>query len=320
MNIKKNFTGERALLGEDWPGVERRPSCTPDDISHARAHDVLLVDLSEQIDLGLNSARSTKTGIGSTGTGSTDTVLTAYTSGSETVSDASEYNITINFKGTWTSSLQQVFTKVADRITAMMSPDDGDVQNVTVYGARGKPVAVDDIVITAELKAIDGPGNILGQAGPTALRTDATADPYLPATAIMQFDKADAPYYLAGSLWDEIVLHEMMHSIGFGSIWGYKDLVSGASYIGPSAIAEYNAQVDQDYDSIPLETDGGWGTAGSHWSEDVFDEELMTGYLDDYAGTVPDPLSSMSVASLADLGYELRSPYTGYDPYSYPLA
>jgi hypothetical protein len=281
-----------------------------DELASARragVRDVLRVDLTEQVDLGLSSARSTSTDTGTT-SASSGTVLSTYTSGEQL-----EYNVTINFKGTWTSDLQQAFIAAAERISDIIA---NDLPNVTVYGL-GKPIKVDDIVISAELKYIDGTGNILGQAGPTSLRTGT----YLPATATMQFDSFDAPYYAGQYLWDEIVLHEMLHSIGFGSIWDRKALVSDGFYTGSYARAEYNTSGGEG--NIPVETGGGSGTAGSHWSETVFENELMTGYLDTYPdGLAPtpsyvaDPLSSISVASLWDLGYGLRSPLTGYDQYS----
>ena len=50
---------------------------------------------------------------------------------------------------------------------------------------------------------------------------------------------------------------------------------------------------------VPIETEGGPGTAEGHWSERVFDNELMTGWLD--SGT--NPISRLTIASMADLGY-----------------
>ena len=51
---------------------------------------------------------------------------------------------------------------------------------------------------------------------------------------------------------------------------------------------------------VPLEPLGGPGTAGVHWSEALFGSELMTGWI----GT-GGPLSPLTLASLADLGYGL---------------
>lgn len=154
------------------------------------------------------------------GSGGGGGMLTTYTSGA-----AGTYNITINFKGTWTASAQSIFTAAADRLSAIVIED---LPNVLVRGT-----VVDDIAISAELKAIDGVGGILGQAGPTAIRTGS----YLPATATMQFDSADAQTYQSAGFFDEIVTHEVLHSIGFGTIWGYLNLTSGMSFIGPNAVA-----------------------------------------------------------------------------------
>jgi hypothetical protein len=60
--------------------------------------------------------------------------------------------------------------------------------------------------------------------------------------------------------------------------------------------------------SVPLENTGGAGTAESHWKEGttalpVFDNELMTGFID----VSPNPLSSMTIGSLTDVGYTVNN-------------
>jgi hypothetical protein len=210
------------------------------------------------------------------------------------------YNIVIEFKGSnWTQDLHDQFITAADRLVSLII---GDIPNVTVYGG-GAPRTVDDILITAELKAIDGVGNILGQAGPTSIRTAGS----LPATASMQFDIADAQNYQNQGLFGVIVQHEMIHSVGFGSIWSNLGLTSGSNFIGADALAQYRILTNNpNATGVPLETGGGSGTAGSHWSEAVFHDELMTGYINvtPYgSNTALDPLSRMTVASLHDLGY-----------------
>ena len=55
---------------------------------------------------------------------------------------------------------------------------------MAVYGLKGGPRLVDDIVISAELTAIDGTGGILGQAGPTSVRTGS----YLPGAIDLEGD------------------------------------------------------------------------------------------------------------------------------------
>jgi hypothetical protein len=62
---------------------------------------------------------------------------------------------------------------------------------------------------------------------------------------------------------------------------------------------------------VPVENTGGPGTADGHWRESVFDRELMTGTLD---GGVANPLSVISLASMADIEYR-RVNYAAADAY-----
>jgi len=219
------------------------------------------------------------------GTGTGGTAPSTYISGDPSIPDASEYNIQIDFVGSWSSDLRQAFVSAADAISDFILGD------VPASGSRRS--AIDDLMITASLVNIDGAGGILGQAGPDALR----AGSYLPSKGSMEFDVADATYYQAAGLFDDIVLHEMLHTVGFGTIWAAKGLISGGSFTGPLANAAYPGSA-----LIPLDTTGGAGTAYSHWSEDVFGTELMTGYIDG-----DNYLSYMTIASLGDLGYSTVS-------------
>jgi len=176
----------------------------------------------------------------------------------------------------------------------------GDLPNVTVYGQRGGPQTVDDIRITAEIGQIDGLYGILGQAGPTSVRTSGS----LPATAQMQFDVADVDW-MGAATFAQVVLHEMSHSLGFGSIWDRLGLVTNGQFTGANAVHEYDLMVNGTPSGIPVEQDGGAGTAGSHWDEETFNNELMTGYINDG----PNYFTAMSEASFRDLGYQINSNY-----------
>ncbi len=181
------------------------------------------------------------------GTSGTETSPNQYISGDPNVSDTSEYNIQINFQGTWSADLRQAFITAADAISDFIL---GDIPS---SGARRS--AVDDLAITASLISIDGAGGILGQAGPDAVR----AGSFLPSRGTMEFDSADAAVYQAAGLFDDIVLHEMLHTIGFGTIWSDLGLISGGFFNGARANAEYLGA-----GLIPLELDGGSGTAYAH--------------------------------------------------------
>lgn len=262
---------------------------------------------------GVFFAKGGNTGGG--GGGGSGGVLPTYTAG--WADGSSGYDIKIDFKGTgWTSGLQTAFTHAADYfvtvITADLPGSDG------LY--RGK--LIDDLYITAEVTTIDGTSGILGQAGPNAIWTQTQ----LTAAGQMKFDVADAIDFYNRGLWDDIVTHEMMHVLGFGSLWNYgnRHLVDNNAsgqpefYRGGNALAAYNELFGTTASYIPVETDGGSGTAGSHWDDDTLNNELMTGYIGgtnqsgQYDPYMPNYLSKFSVMSLADLGYTVGS----YQPYT----
>jgi hypothetical protein len=242
------------------------------------------------------------------GDGGTGAALASYTSGDAAVADSAEYNIRIDFAGpSWTEPLQAAFVQAADVIATAIV---GDVRDALV-GSGGSTRRVDDIQIIAELADMDGPGNMLGEAGPTALRVSS----FLPAEARMTFDTADAGASLDAGQWSSVVLHEMLHSIGLGTIWALDGLIwqpesGGAYYTGANASAWLSVLHPELAAAtgglVPLETDGGTGTALAHWDEDAFGSELMTGYLNDDAENA---LSEMSIGALADLGYRVADQY-----------
>jgi hypothetical protein len=96
----------------------------------------------------------------------------------------------------------------------------------------------------------------------------------------------------------------MGHVLGIGTIWQSRGLLSGAGtsnprFVGSQAVAAYNAIFGTSATGVPVENTGGGGTRDSHWRESIFGNELMTGFLNGGSN----PLSRVTVASLADLGY-----------------
>ena len=205
-----------------------------------------------------------------------------------------------------TATQQAIFQQAADRWEEVIV---GDLPNATYRGQT-----VDDLLINASASSIDGVGGILGQAGPDAFRSGTS----LPYHGSMEFDSADiASMQSNGSLLD-VVVHEIGHILGIGTLWSTKGLVTGVGtsnprYTGAQAVAAYNQIFGLSETSIPVENTGGSGTAGSHWRDSVFRSEVMTGY----AGPGSDlPLSLITVASLADLGYQVNR--NAADPYTPP--
>jgi hypothetical protein len=264
-------------------------------VPDSNAH-VLGVDLTHIIHTG-DVAAAKGGGHGGGGGGGGGTTFTPYISGP---ADASAgYNIKIVFNGTWSQENHDIFVAAANQLTSIIA---GEIPNVSVR-SRGTVTQIDDITITAELGAIDGPGGILGQAGPTSIRTGS----YLPATATMQFDIADVA--ALGAAFSDVVLHEMSHSLGFGSIWDRLGLVTDGEFTGANAVEQFHLMGGTG--NILVEQDGGSGTAGSHWDEETYGNELMTGYLNDGENY----FTGMSAASFADLGYQLDPNYLSHvDP------
>jgi hypothetical protein len=220
----------------------------------------------------------------------------------------SPFTIEVRFLGGLTETQKQAFKSAADRWCNVIV---GDLPTVMVDGE-----AIDDILILAEGSDIDGVNGILGQAGPTALRPAAAgAAAFLPAKGSMQFDTADlAAMETAGTL-NDVITHEMGHVLGIGTVWTRKKLLKGANtqnptFVGALAKAEYGTLRGSGPKAVPVENTGGPGTAGGHWRETVFRNELMSGFI----AAPGNPLSRMTVASLADLGYvvnlDAAEPYT----------
>jgi hypothetical protein len=173
----------------------------------------------------------------------------------------------------------------------------GDIPN-TVYQGR----AVDDLLVDASARAIDGVGGVLGQAGPDAFRSGSR----LPTHAVIEFDSADIGAMQADGTLQGVIEHELGHALGIGTIWEDLGLLRGAGtsnplFTGARATAEYNRIFGASAAGVPLEAGGGSGTRDSHWREALLQTELMTGYVDSSMA-----LSRITAASLADLGYQVN--------------
>jgi hypothetical protein len=160
---------------------------------------------------------------------------------------------------------------------------------------------VDDLVLFVDLGAMDGPGGYLGEAGPCSLRSD----DLMPLMGYIKIDAEDlSSPYLAGYL-DDLLLHELGHVLGVGTLWLAKGLLSGVGGEDPRvqgvfAGAAYHELGGSDA-LVPAENTGGPVTRDVHWRESVFGHELMTGYINEGEN----PLSALTVATLRDLGYDV---------------
>jgi len=242
------------------------------------------------------------------------------------------YKVDLRFFGTATTPTEQtLFANAAARIQQIIA---GAVPEVNLTGAdpakncNATGVSVlsgtsQGIIIYASFDSIDGRGKILAQSGPCYIRQkpDGTSD-WRTSIGVMKFDTADVAALVGSGSLQDVITHEMLHVLGFGSFWdstAAKLLINygvNVSYIGVGGIAGCKSLggMNTCASSVPVEgTQGGDGTINSHWRETTFGNELMTGFIN----RPPNPLSIMTIRSLEDLGYMVD--VTAADPYTPPV-
>lgn len=276
--------------------------------------------------LGVNTLTASVSGANVTGS-----PVTFVASGCSGV--GSGYRITLCFTADMTTAQKNAFTSAAARWESIITGDQPDVQlsatnlqaGVSCGGrAFGMPAGtiIDDIVIFATIEPIDGPGAVLGSASPCLIRNSNS----LTIAGSMRFDVADMDAF--ASQLDRIILHEMGHVLGIGSLWTLTTFnflqnpsstgnVQDTYYSGANGRAGFNSIGGSTYtggQKVPVDNNGGPGTVNSHWRENVLQNELMTGFLN--SGT--NPLSAVTVGALQDLGYVVNA--AAADPFSLTLS
>jgi Leishmanolysin len=238
------------------------------------------------------------------------------------------YQIDVRFFGrTLTAAQKALFTNAAARVRAIVvgalppvNPAGIDPSLCGVPGVTSVGTAtLNGLIIYASIDSIDGRGKILAQSGP-CYYLDSTD--FRTILGVMKFDSADINSLAGSGNLQEVITHEMLHVLGFGSFWdaSFKNLLindntTAVAYIGFGGTAGCKAigAPITCANSVPVEgTQGGPGTLYSHWRESTFGNELMTGFLN--GGT--NPLSQMTVRSFEDLGYTVNP--AGADPYTPP--
>jgi len=244
---------------------------------------------------------------------------------------ATNYNISVRFFGPpMTAQQQALFTTAAARIsgvvTGALMPVGAFGINIDDYcgtsGAGTLNEVISGLVIMASVRSIDGPYNIVAQGGPCA-----TGVEHLPVLGAMVFDSDDLAL-LSSSALQDVITHEMLHSLGFGTLWNHviedaqgnvvfeRHLADESTFtytaaqgiLGCRAIGGFNTCAV----NVPVANTGGPGTVNSHWRESTFQNELMTGVINNGAM----PFSRMTAASLIDLGYTVN--LEAADPFTIP--
>jgi hypothetical protein len=259
--------------------------------------------------------------------GTTPATVTFNATGSALVS---AYTITVRYLTPMTPARQAVFDAAAARWAGVITGDLADIavnQPAGAFCGATYPAInenIDDLLIFVTLDSIDGPGMILGSAGPCAYRVVGGVATRFSVIGAMRFDTADVALMETNGIFNAVIQHEMGHVIGIGSLWnvsnpppGLPPLLTGAGgadpqFTGANAIAQFNANGGAVYlgTPVPVENCCGAGTRDSHWRESVMGKELMTGFV----SFVSNPLSAITIGSLADMGYTVS--YVNADPYT----
>ncbi|MYA12633.1 MAG: hypothetical protein F4Z32_14365, partial [Gemmatimonadetes bacterium] len=183
--------------------------------------------------------------------------------------------------------------------------------------------AVDDLLIIAAVAEIDGEYKTVGRAAPCGIRQESM----LPWLGVMEFDAADLERMETNGTLEAVILHEMGHVLGIGSLWDHHELLRDPSlaaemevdthFAGAKAIRAFDEVGGAAYArgaKVPVENMGTRsGSDDSHWRKSVFGNELMNPSVE-----ASMPLSAVTVASLADLGYAVRMDLA--DAYRLPTA
>ena len=231
-----------------------------------------------------------------------------------------DFKIEIVFINHGTPSQDATFIAAANRWMSILSGELPDVDfssnpvsaNKCVQGQSAVDDTVDDLRIFVDISPIDGPLATLGQAGPCQIRTSSS----LPVLGFLQLDADDVFRLEQGGDLADVTLHEMGHVLGIGTLWNNFDTLlvnqsepsnAGADthFAGSASIAAFDAAGGTTYgggEKVPVENRLGPGSSDTHWRESVLRLELMTPEL---SPGVRNPLSSITIQSLADVGYSV---------------
>lgn len=222
-------------------------------------------------------------------------------------------SIEFRFLGGLTQSQEDIFQAAAER---WMSVITDDLPPVEVAGETISGVVIDAQGMLIDGAGTPGEGNILGQAGPTIIRLPSL----LPVRGSMQFDTFDLLSLEVQGQLENVIIHEIGHVLGIGTLWEDHELLvrAGTSdpvFIGSRAALEWGKLIGADKPvPVPVANMGGPGSADGHWREGIFMNELMTPQLNDGVN----PISRVTIASLADMGYQVELGEADDFPFSAP--
>jgi hypothetical protein len=165
-----------------------------------------------------------------------------------------------------------------------------------------------EVRVLVSLEPLDGPHGLVALSSPCYIRNS----DHLPYIGVMKIDTADVPL-LAPQQLRTVLHHELLHVLGFGTLWdqaGLPLLIGGSGSSDPFLAGAQARAAFRDFDGgagyrdrpVPLDNLGGIGSRERHWRASVFDSELMTAVLGSAS-----PMSRTTLESLADLGWQVEA-------------
>ncbi|CAB1103880.1 unnamed protein product [Ectocarpus sp. CCAP 1310/34] len=162
------------------------------------------------------------------------------------VTGMSEFFITVDFLGSWTDERKGVFQSAANRWSEVLT-------HIPCSGTNGNGGAAGELTITSTLETIDGVYGTLGFAGPRGTYSDCRGISYsgeilltvymLSVSTVRTFDIDDIAEMERQGTFEGVILHEMGHVIGTGTLWGECsdcDSTGSAEWKCPLAAQVYN--------------------------------------------------------------------------------
>lgn len=227
------------------------------------------------------------------------------------------FNIEVVYEGTWTDAQKTAFSAAASKWESLLPTYHESITSLSP-----------DLRITAIGRNIDGPGTILGGSRPTYGKYQQWTSYLFASDGVMEFDTDDIAVLESKGAFGNVILHEMAHVMGFGTLWsssavgcpGFQEVyVAGSGqYTGTNALEAYRTEFNQPGATfVPVELGGSPGTADGHWNEvdggaaptGITDPlgrdmryELMTGWLNMDQDSF---ISQTTLGSFRDIGYTL---------------
>ena len=194
-----------------------------------------------------------------------------YLSGAETPDG---FNIELKFHGEWTDFQKSVAVAQAELLSENITGD--------MLGANG----IDDLRINMYSVSLDGAGGTWGKGGVVQARADGTV-----LEGRVRLDTADLGTAESWGMMDELMLHEMLHAMGFGTTWNQSGLTSGSSFIGETAMDVFGGPV-------PLDSSGAHLLNSGATKAEIGSTNFQNG----------ETISDLTLAILEDMGYETIYP------------